>query len=151
MNITYRKAVIADAPRLIQIYNDSFYSDYIRYGECPAYGRTTKDMEESIMKAPKLVIFCDETAVGVISVQHKGEGKYYLGCLCVIPSYQGKGIGTKAIDYLKSYYSDWKQFTLITPADKTENIHFYVDKCGFRVDGTEMDGNVKVAHFVLER
>ena len=38
MNILYRKAQKEDADLLIQIYNESFYDDFIRYGECPAYG-----------------------------------------------------------------------------------------------------------------
>lgn len=32
---------------LIEIYNASFYDDYIKYGECPAYGRTRESMESS--------------------------------------------------------------------------------------------------------
>ena len=45
----------------------------------------------------------------------------------------------------------WKKITLVTPADKTQNVKFYTEKCGFRIDGFEMDGGVKVARFVLER
>lgn len=40
MKIEYRKADVADAELLIDIYNSTFYSDYIKYGECPAYGKT---------------------------------------------------------------------------------------------------------------
>lgn len=40
MKIEYRKADITDAELLIDIYNFAFYSDYIKYGECPAYGKT---------------------------------------------------------------------------------------------------------------
>lgn len=48
-------------------------------------------------------------------------------------------------------YNDWKKITLVTPADKEENIKFYTVRCGFIIDGTEMDGNVKLVHFLLER
>ena len=65
--------------------------------------------------------------------------------------YQGKGIGTEAIKFVASYFKDWKQFTLITPIDKTENIKFYTEKCGFKIVSTETDGNVKVARFILEK
>lgn len=47
-------------------------------------------------------------------------------------------------------YNDWKKITLVTPADKEENIKFYTVRCGFIIDGTEMDGNVKLVHFLLE-
>ena len=33
---------------LIGIYNSAFYDDYIRYGECPAYGKAKEMMEKSI-------------------------------------------------------------------------------------------------------
>ena len=151
MNIKYIKANKDDADLLIKIYNASFYNEYIKYGECPAYGRTRVSMEESIEKFPKLIIYYDDNPIGAISVANRGNGEYYLGCLCVIPEYQGKGIGTQAFKYMLDYYSDWNKITLITPADKYENIAFYTNKCGFKIDGTEMDGNVKVAHFSIER
>ena len=40
MNISYRKANIEDADLLIEIYYAAFYSDFIKYGECPGYGKT---------------------------------------------------------------------------------------------------------------
>lgn len=151
MSLKYIKAKKEDADMLIEIYNASFYDDYIKYGECPAYGRTRESMEESIEKFPKLIIYCDDIAVGVISVANREGGEYYLGCLCVIPKYQSKGIGTQAVKYMLGYYTDWRKITLITPADKEENINFYTKKCGFKIDGTDMDGNVKVVHFLMER
>mgnify|MGYP001183436669 FL=1 len=44
MKIEYRKVDITDAELLIDIYNFAFYSDYIKYGECPAYGKTKEMM-----------------------------------------------------------------------------------------------------------
>lgn len=151
MSLKYIEAKKEDAEMLIEIYNASFYEDYIRYGECPAYGRTKERMESSIEKFPKLIIYFHDIPIGVISVQNRGDGDYYLGCLCVIPKYQNKGIGTQAVKYILDYYTDWRRITLITPQDKDENINFYTKKCGFIIDGTEMDGNVKVVHFLLER
>jgi hypothetical protein len=46
MKLKYIKANIEDADLLIKLYNEAFYDDYIRYGECPAYGRTRENMEE---------------------------------------------------------------------------------------------------------
>lgn len=151
MNLKYIKAKKEDADKLIEIYNESFYEDYIKYGEYPAYGRTRKRMEESIEKFPKLIIYCDNVAVGVISVTNRGKGEYYIGCLCVIPKYQGKGIGTQAFKYMLGYHDDWNKITLITPVDKEKNINFYTKKCGFIIDGRDIDGNVKVAHFIMKR
>lgn len=151
MRINYRNANKEDIELLIKLYDLSFYEDYIRYGECPAYGRSRDDMEASLGKYPKLIIYYGNIPVGVISAARRKPGDYDLGCLCVIPEYQGRGIGTQAMRYLQEYYPDWRRITLITPADKLENIDFYTKKCGFRIDGIEMDGHIKVCHFVLER
>jgi ribosomal protein S18 acetylase RimI-like enzyme len=151
MNIRFVKAVKEDADRLIEIYNSSFYKDYIRYGQCPAYGRSRENMEESIEKIPKFIIYVDETPIGAISVENRGVGEYYLGCICIIPEYQGKGIGTLAFKFVIDYYSDWRRITLITPMDKKENISFYTSRFGFKIDSEYTEGNVKLAHFLLER
>lgn len=151
MNLTYKRANKDDADRLISIYNASFYDDYIKYGKCPAYGKTRKTMEESIEKFHKLIIYHEDLPIGVISVEDRGNGEYYLGCLCVIPEYQGKGIGTQAINFMLEYYADWNKITLVTPEDKTKNIDFYTKKCGFRVNSKEIDDMVTVVCFRMER
>ena len=151
MKIAFRKADISDAAVLIEIYNSAFYDDFIKYGECPAYGRTKNQMEQSIIDFPKFLILNEDKAVGCISCRELEEGIFEVGCLCVIPEFQGKGIGTATMEFAKSYYKDWKKFTLVTPADKNQNVKFYTEKCGFRIDGFEMDSGVKVARFVLKR
>lgn len=151
MKIEYRKADISDAQLLIDIYNSSFYSDYVKYGECPAYGKTIEMMEKSIINYPKFIILYDNQPIGAVSCKKVDVGTYEVGCLCVVPAYQGKGIGTQAIQFVTSQYEDWNKFTLITPIDKEQNVKFYTEKCGFDIVSTEMDGNVKVARFVLER
>lgn len=151
MKIEFREAVAADAGLLIEIYNSAFYKDFIRYGECPAYGRSLEEMRRSILEFPKFVILCDDEPVGCISCRALESGVYEIGCLCVKPEFQARGIGTAAVAFAKSHYEDWKKFTLITPVDKEENVRFYTKKCGFKIAATEMDGNVKVLRFVLER
>ena len=71
MEIEFRNAEITDAKQLVDIYNAAFYSDYIRYGECPAYGRTKEIMEQSILDFPKFLILCDGRSVGCISCKEK--------------------------------------------------------------------------------
>ena len=151
MKIEFRKADLADAELLIDIYNSSFYNDYIEYGECPAYGKTVEMMRRSIIEYPKFLILYNERPVGCISCKELQKGIYEVGCLCVIPEFQGKGIGTYAMEFVKSYYIDWNRFTLVTPTDKSENVLFYTEKCGFEIVSAEMDGNVQVFRFVLKK
>ena len=151
MKIEYRQAAIEDAELLIKIYNASFYDDHLRYGSCPGYGKTKEMMEESISKYPKYIILYDNEPVGCVSCKKLGNGIYEIGCLCVVPEYQGKGLGTHAIQFVKTLYKDWVKLTLVTPTDKKENVKFYTEKCGFHIVSTEMDGNVKLARLIAER
>ncbi len=151
MIIKYRLATWEDAELLINIYNASFYNDYLRYGSCPGYGKTKEMMEESIRKCPKYIILCDNEPVGCVSCKKQEKGVYEVGCLCVVPEYQGKGLGTHAIQFVKTLYKDWVKLTLVTPIDKKENVQFYTEKCGFHIESTEMNENVKLARFVAER
>lgn len=151
MQITYRQAQVSDVELVITIYNQSFYADFVKYGECPAYGRTPERMKSSIEKTPKDIILCDEIPVGVVSIEQKEYGLYEIGCLCIIPEFQHRGIGQEAIQHILEKYPDWMEIQLITPADKEENIRFYTKKCGFQILKKEMDGNVQVVRFSLKR
>ena len=149
--LEYRPVAIEDAELLIDIYNAAYYDDYVRYGYCPGYGITKERMEESIRVFNKYIIMYDDIPVGCVSSIQKEVGVYEVGNLCIIPEYQGKGIGTQAIQFLKTIHEDWKILTLVTPLDKKQNVKFYTEKCGFRIESTERDGNVELARFVLER
>ena len=151
MKIEYRQAAIEDADVLVNIYNASFYDDYLRFGSCPGYGHTKESMEKSIIQHPKHIILCDNEPVGCVSYTKMGVGEYEVACLCIIPKFQGKGIGTQSIRFLKMLLEDWKLLTLVTPIDKKENVKFYTEKCGFRIKSTERDGNVELVRFVAER
>ena len=151
MTIEYRKAVSEDAEILVNIYDAAFYSDYMRYGACPGYGRTTEMMKESIREYPKYIILCDNKPVGCVSCKMQEMGVYEITCLCIIPEYQGKGLGTKAVKFVKELYDDWEKLTLVTPLDKKENVKFYTEKCGFRIVSIETDGNIELARFITER
>ena len=151
MTIEYRQAAIEDAELLIKIYDASFYDDYLRYGSCPGYGNTREMMEDSIIRHPKHIILCDDEPVGCVSYTKLGMGEYEVSCLCIIPEFQGKGIGTRAMQFLKTFLEDWKKLTLVTPISKKENVKFYTEKCGFHIVSTEKDGNVELARFVAER
>ena len=151
MTTEYRPATIEDAELLVDIYDASFYKDYLIYGTCPGYGQTKEMMEQSIIDISKFLIICDNRPVGCIACKELETGIYEVACLCVIPEFQGRGIGTAAMDFAKSFYSGWKKFTLVTPIDKSENVKFYTEKCGFDIVSEEMRGNVKLVRFVLGR
>ena len=149
MDIQIKAATIEDAEVLVDIYNKAFYEDFVKYGECPGYGKSVSDMEKSINETLKYIAYVGENPVGAISVLKKDDGLYYLGALCVIPEYQRQGIGHKLLEFFKEQNKDWKKIELVTPADKEKNISFYTKKCGFNIDYEETDGSVKLYHFSL--
>ena len=151
MDIKIKSATTKDAEVLVDIYNKAFYEDYVKYGECPGYGRSVSNMEKSINEMPKYIAYVGSVAVGAISVLKKDDGLYYLGALCVIPEYQRMGIGYKLLEFFKEQTKDWKTIELVTPADKEKNVNFYTKKCGFVIDGEEVDGSVKLYHFSLNK
>ncbi|MCI8668693.1 MAG: hypothetical protein HFI34_04080 [Lachnospiraceae bacterium] len=73
--IEYKQAEIEDALLLIEIYDATFYADYIRYGQCPGYGKSKDSMENSIIKSQKYIIYYDRKPVGAISFEECGIGE----------------------------------------------------------------------------
>ncbi|MDD6794386.1 MAG: GNAT family N-acetyltransferase [Clostridiaceae bacterium] len=67
-------------------------------------------------------------------------------CVCVIPEYENKGIGQKAVKFLESQFPEAKHWSLETPADKLRNHHFY-KKLGYNITKKYMDGPVKIVLF----
>ena len=88
----------------------------------------------------------------VVFLVKKWKWEYMKLGVCVLSqSFKEKEFGTQAIRFVTSHYRDWDKITLVTPIDKKENVKFYTEKCGFNIVSMEMDGNVKVARFVLEK
>ena len=151
MELIYKNADVKDAKTLVGIYDSAFYDDYILYGECPAYGRSVENMEQSVIEFPKVIAYDQGKAVGVISYKPEGAEKYYIGCLAVKKEEQGKGIGTALMRHFLDEHPDWNEITLVTPCDKEQNIRFYTERFGFDITGEENDGHVKVLWFRLSR
>ena len=79
MKIEYRKADIADAELLVGIYNSAFYDDYVKYGECPAYGKTKEMMEKSIIDFPKFIIVGILPEYGVAGIKDRSHADEFQG------------------------------------------------------------------------
>ena len=150
-DLEYRCADTSDAKLLVEIYNSAFYDDFIRYGQCQAYGRSEENMQKSILDYPKIIAYDQGKAVGVISYKEEAPGKYYIGCLAVVKEEQGRGIGTLLMKHFMSEHQEWQEITLVTPKDNERNIRFYTKHFGFDIVGEEVDGTVTVLLFQLSR
>lgn len=151
MNIIFKNSDLEEAEILIEIYNKAFYDDYIRFNGCPGYGHTVEEMKKSIMENNKFTIYADGNPIGALSISDKGNGKYHVGCLCVIPEYQHKGIGSKAVQFILETFKNWNEITLETPAEKEENVNFYTKKCGFKIVDEITEDKTKLYCFSLKK
>ncbi|MDR3594358.1 GNAT family N-acetyltransferase [Clostridium sp.] len=146
MKIEFERATINDIDELINVRNQSFYEDYVKYGECPGYNLTKESMTNIILSRIVYKIIYDNQMVGSISIKDNNDNTYYLGCLCVIPDYENKGIGQEALRFIERKFPNAIALTLETPADKERN-HYFYKKSGYNIIKEYMNGSVKLVLF----
>jgi len=126
MKIDFKLANRHDVKKLINVQNQSFYDDYTKYGECPAYNETEQAMLAQIDESRVHKILIDNKIIGNIVIRQRENNKYYLRVISVIPKYQNLGIGKIALKYIEETYPDAYEWELITPFKSYRNHHFYV-------------------------
>lgn len=132
MDLKLQRVVEEDAQSIVNARNQSFYDDYVRFGECPGYHITLKEMRETIRRADVYRILVDGIMVGDVSVHHPSEdGSRWIGCLEIIPEHQNRGIGSETLRAVFAHYPETKKWELETPIQNKRNCHFY-EKAGFR-------------------
>lgn len=89
-------------------------------------------IEKSIAQGEVYRIYFNENKVGGIVVNVNGE-KAELELLFITPGNGSKGIGYNAWCQLEKLYPEVKIWGTITPYFETRNIHFYVNRCGFKI------------------
>ena len=145
-DVLFTLATKDDIKNLIEIQNKAFCDDYMKYGECPGYGRTYESMKRSIENCIVYKIMVDNIIVGDIIVRDNHDDTYFLGGLCVIPAYENNGIGQEAMKFLDQRFKYARHWSLETPADKERNHHFY-KKCGFHITKEYNVGKVAIVLF----
>jgi len=140
MEIQFETPLDCDAEALVEVQNKSFYSDYIKYGLCPAYGRTPEQIIDAMRRVCTYKIVADGRIIGKVSAHRLDEeGAMHLDCLCVLPEYENRGIGRMAVAYIEEAFPEAKSWTLETPADSERNRQFY-KKCGYTAADIIFDG-----------
>lgn len=122
--LCFRPAEEKDVPLLTNLYDRAFLKDFQRYGQCPGYGRSQEQMRDSLRRVPKQILLFGGVPVGVLSHERRDDGSVYLGCLCIVPEMQGRGLGTCAFAHMLEECPEVHRFELVTPADKVQNIAF---------------------------
>lgn len=104
-----------------------------------AFGETMDsdtDIESSLNDPDSefFAVYDDGEKVGGVAVKvDKGNQCNWLDLLYIYPDKHGKGIGLRVCRSLEELYPETKVWRLITPYFEKRNIHFYVNKCGFKI------------------
>ena len=81
-----------------------------------------------------LAVYADGEKVGGVVVKIDSQtGISWLELFYVYPDKHGRGLGLRIWQSLEKRYPDTKVWRLITPYFEKRNIHFYVNKCGFKI------------------
>lgn len=85
-------------------------------------------------RSETLAVYADGERVGGAVVRIDAQtGVNWLDLFYVYPDKHGQGIGLQIWKGLEKRYPHTKVWRLITPYFEKRNIHFYVNKCGFKI------------------
>lgn len=79
------------------------------------------------------IVFEGRKVGGVVLVIDRETNRNSLDLLFIDPEEHGKGLGYAAWQAVEERYPDTVEWETITPYFEKRNIHFYVNKCGFRI------------------
>lgn len=118
--------------------------DAFNYGALEEFGRqddhfeedgeiiSRKTIEKSINEGDAYRIVLGDQKVGGVVVKVKAN-KGDLDLLFVSPKVHSKGIGTAAWHMIEKMYPNVHEWETVTPYFEKRNIHFYVNRCGFKI------------------
>ena len=96
-------------------------------------------------------IVLDRVPVGAAVIEKNDvTGKYSLDLLFIFKEYINKRIGFKTWQLIESTYPAAKVWETHTPYFERRNIHFYVNKCGFKIVEFFNESHREVEHDLTE-
>lgn len=115
-----------------------------KYGSMIEFGERNTEFEEpgeiisrqtiidSIEEGTAYRIWDDEQIVGGVVIHTDGK-RGYLDLLFTDPKVHSQGVGYQAWCEIEKMYPEIEVWETFTPYFETRNIHFYVNKCGFKI------------------
>lgn len=88
-----------------------------------------ENMIDKYLDCGEMFILEDDGVKAECVVTKEGDGVYELKNLAVAPEAQRCGYGKKMVEFVLSYYPDWKEF-LVGTGEAPCTLNFY-KKCGF--------------------
>lgn len=79
------------------------------------------------------IITADGTPAGGTIIRYAGNKKYSLDLLFIFKEFRNRKIGTAAWQAIEQYFHDAEIWETCTPYFDRRNIHFYLNKCHFKI------------------
>lgn len=133
--VTLRPAGLKDAGALLALQKQAFrrmLEKYRDYGTSPAM-EPLSTIRRKLSEREYYFILEDGRTVGYAGVKH-GEDSLIITPIGVLPEYQGRGIGHKALDLLEGMYPENRRWTLGTILQEPGLCRFY-ESAGYRRTG----------------
>ena len=138
MNIQFQPVEKEDFKRFREDVKEIFSIAVLRDVGKPENGEVIpdEDIDHSLCDPHSTVyhIFANGEKVGGI-VLHINEESHYnsVDLFYIYPQCHSRGLGTQVWRAVEEAYPDTEVWELVTPYFEKRNIHFYVNKCGFRI------------------
>ena len=103
-----------------------------------------EDFQHSLTAKDSVVrqlVLNDERIGGVVLKINNDTQRNEVDFLYTKANVHGKGLGTKAWEAIEAAFPETEVWELHTPYFEKRNIHFYVNKCGFKIVGFNHKGN----------
>ena len=138
MNLELKKINLQEIEFFQQKMVESFSSGVMeRFGNIDAAPIPPEDdLSQSLKRANTdlWAIMLDGVPAGATVISKDAAmGKYSLDLLFMFKEFINKRIGFKAWQLIESTYPDARIWETHTPYFERRNIHFYVNKCGFKI------------------
>ena len=120
-------AELQDCEKIIQLQKLAYESEAKVYNDwtLPPLLQTTESLRQELETS--LILKAVEGKKIVGSVRAKlVEGTCHIGRLIVHSNFQGKGIGSKLLQYIEKHFDQAAQFELFTGSKSESNIKFYL-------------------------
>ena len=126
--IKFEKALIIDANLLVEIQKRAFSVDVDICGEGPP-GYDSVDYQVEIMNSHFYSkILEGDLIIGGFYVRSLGNGLYEIVRLFIDTAYQGKGIGSKALQFIETMFNDLTVLELEVSDFRKDNHIFYENR-----------------------
>jgi ribosomal protein S18 acetylase RimI-like enzyme len=131
MNTQISKSNNNDLPIILNLQYLAYQSEAEIYNDfsIPPLTQTLSDLQEESKQSLILKAVIGNEIIGSVRAK-QSQGTCEIGRLIVHPNHQGKGIGSKLLSEIESYYPQTTRFELFTGTKSEKNLKLY-EKSGY--------------------